>query len=61
MLQGKLSDEFFCYECLSKIDDFTQYEIITEELLSDSGDVLCENCYDPELLSQLQAQLKEEE
>jgi|APCry1669188910_1035180.scaffolds.fasta_scaffold692495_2 hypothetical protein len=59
MLQGKITDNYYCYECLSPIDDFTQYEIISDELLNDSGDVLCENCYDPELLAQLQLQEKE--
>jgi hypothetical protein len=59
MLQGKIDDNLWCYECLSRIDDFTQYAIISDELLNDSGDVLCENCYDPELLSQLQVQVKE--
>jgi hypothetical protein len=56
MLQGKLSDELYCYECLSRIDDFTKYVIISPELLAESNDVLCENCYDPQLLTQLQEQ-----
>jgi len=54
MLQGKLSDELYCYECLERIDDVTKYLIISPELLAESNDVLCEICYTPELLTQLQ-------
>lgn len=56
MLQGKLSEGYYCYECLSPIDDATKYVVITKELIEESGDVLCEVCYTPELLKDLQTQ-----
>jgi hypothetical protein len=56
MLKGNLSDEYYCYECLSPIDDSMEYIIISPELLQESGDVLCSTCYTPELLTQLQEQ-----
>jgi hypothetical protein len=54
MEQGKLSDEYYCYECLSRIDDSMEYMVVTPELLEESGDVLCSVCYSPELLLKLQ-------
>ena len=57
MLQGKLEVEMWCYECLSRIDDAKKYVVITEDLLEESGDVLCESCFDPETLSQIRDNL----